>query len=102
GLGEGHEVLGLDLVAVARGELEAEVRQALEPWPGLARVGRERGRIAARERRARVEATTAHPVAGQLRLVRVETALHPRLLERRLVPLGEDGHRVPRGEDRAR
>ena len=102
GLPGGEQVLGLQLVARARGELGLEVRQPLEPGAGLAEL---RGAVAGRLAGHRVPRGRGGR-GGEPRLVRdgrgpvLGQALDPELGEAGSAPVGEHAHAVAAGHDR--
>ena len=96
------EVLGLDLVAVGRGGVEAEVRQPHVPRPGHAAL---LGDVVAEHRRQRLAAGhgIAHRPGERVRhrvVVVVEAGLHPDVADGCRIPFREHRDAVARPGDR--
>ncbi len=96
GRGARHEVLALQLLAAARGELHPEVRQPVEPRAGLALLAGHRlgGSALEHVHRGRRPRRTEEGVRR-----RVLAALAPRLVDARVVPAREEADAVRVGGD---
>jgi hypothetical protein len=94
-----HDVLRLDLIAGARGEAHAEVRQAVRPRSRHAQLPCGVDRVHAEDRMTLCRGgARAEQIGGDL-LGRVrDTALHPHLI-RGLAPAGTDADAVAAGGD---